>query len=151
MTPERAIEVLGGVRANAASLASGIPGYRYGGESGVDVANACTTAIYALEGCEDWINRDEAIYAINKVLEPYAPSILTGYTYKIPLDCALALTRLPSVIPQRKRGRWRSIENEDMKIVAYYCSECDLPMETEKRTMYCPNCGARMTKSEDKE
>ena len=55
---------------------------------------------------------------------------------------------LPSVTPKPKTGRWIAIENEDMKIVGYYCSNCDLPMETEEKTKFCPNCGAKMEVSE---
>lgn len=49
-----------------------------------------------------------------------------------------------SMVQQPKTGHWIAVENEEMETVGYYCSECDLPMETEKRTDYCPNCGARM-------
>jgi rubrerythrin len=48
-----------------------------------------------------------------------------------------------SAKPQ-KMGRWLAVENEDMETVGYYCSECDLPMETEEQTSFCPNCGAKM-------
>lgn len=44
----------------------------------------------------------------------------------------------------RPKGKWIATENEDMDIVGYYCSCCDLPMETEEKTNYCPNCGADM-------
>jgi hypothetical protein len=55
-----------------------------------------------------------------------------------------AIENLPSVTPQQKVGKWIAVENEEMKTVGYYCSECDLPMETEYRTNFCPNCGAKM-------
>lgn len=42
------------------------------------------------------------------------------------------------------KGRWIATENEEMNIDGYFCSCCDLPMETEERTKYCPNCGAEM-------
>ena len=41
-------------------------------------------------------------------------------------------------------GYWLATENEDMEVIGYYCSRCDLPMETDEKTDYCPNCGARM-------
>ena len=43
-------------------------------------------------------------------------------------------------------AEWIGIENEEMKTVGFYCSNCDLPMETEDRTDYCPNCGRKMVK-----
>lgn len=68
------------------------------------------------------------------------------------------IKRLPSVQPQiasdcvgrkyivheveRPQGRWFGIEDEEMEIVGYYCSECDWGSDEE--TNFCPNCGARM-------
>lgn len=58
-------------------------------------------------------------------------------------DAKYILEHLPSVSTE-KIGRWIATENEEMEIDGYYCSNCDLPMETEERTEYCPNCGAKM-------
>lgn len=71
---------------------------------------------------------------------------------------AEAIKRLPSVQPQiasdcvgrkyivheveRPQGRWFGIEDEEMEIVGYYCSECDCGNDEE--TNFCPNCGAWM-------
>lgn len=52
--------------------------------------------------------------------------------------------------PQPKIGKWLAVENEDMETVGYYCSECDLPLETEERTPFCPCCGAKMAESGEK-
>jgi len=52
------------------------------------------------------------------------------------------ILNLPSVTPQPKTGHWIAVENEDMETVGYYCSECDLPMETENQTRFCPQCGS---------
>ena len=54
------------------------------------------------------------------------------------------MCELPPVTPQPKTAHWIAVENEEMETVGYYCSECDLPMETEQRTNFCPNCGAKM-------
>lgn len=43
-----------------------------------------------------------------------------------------------------KTGHWIAEENEEMETIGYYCSECDLPMETKEKTRFCPNCGAKM-------
>ena len=51
-------------------------------------------------------------------------------------------------LEDQKVGRWIATENEEIKIDGFYCSECDLPMETEEKTPYCPNCGARMVVDE---
>lgn len=41
-------------------------------------------------------------------------------------------------------GHWIATENEEMEIDGYYCSNCDLPMETKEKTCFCPHCGADM-------
>ena len=46
------------------------------------------------------------------------------------------------------KGKWIPTENEEMEIDGYFCSVCDLPMETEEKTDFCPNCGADMRKDE---
>lgn len=49
-----------------------------------------------------------------------------------------------NVRPIIPKGKWIATENEEMEIDGYFCSVCDLPMETEEKTDYCPNCGADM-------
>lgn len=41
-------------------------------------------------------------------------------------------------------GKWMPVENDNMEVVGHYCSVCDLPMETEEKSNFCPNCGADM-------
>lgn len=82
------------------------------------------------EPCEDAISRAEALGNL----------ALTNNKD----DVYRMLTRLPSVTPKQKMGRWLAVENEDMHTVDYFCSECDLPLETEERTPFCPNCGKKM-------
>ena len=50
-----------------------------------------------------------------------------------------------------KTGHWIAVENEEMETVGYYCSECDLPMETEQRTNFCHNCGIKMVEPQKSE
>ena len=40
-----------------------------------------------------------------------------------------------------KVGKWIAEEDEEMEIVGYHCSRCDLPGIVSR---YCANCGARM-------
>ena len=62
------------------------------------------------------------------------------------------LDLLPSVQPTRPTGKW--IEKEDYNLDTYYeCSECGADYYIEGDILihkYCPNCGAKMTESEDK-
>ncbi len=52
---------------------------------------------------------------------------------------------------KRQKGHWIAVENEEMETIGYYCSKCDLPMETEEQTDYCPNCGCRMVEPQESE
>lgn len=104
-------------------------------------------AIEALsaEPCDDCISRQAVLDLIynswkhNGVGENYG---------ELSID---ALKALPPVTPKQKMGRWLAVEDEDMNTVGYFCSECDLPLETEERTPFCPYCGAKMEESEDTE
>ena len=67
------------------------------------------------------------------------------------LNCIAMVVNEPSIQPKPKTGHWIAEENEEMEIVGYFCSECDLPMETEQRTDFCPNCGCRMVEPQERE
>lgn len=45
-------------------------------------------------------------------------------------------------------GWWMGREDSEMEIIGYVCSECDMPLETEDKTAYCPNCGTKMENGE---
>jgi len=61
----------------------------------------------------------------------------------------ITIDKLPPATSQQKVGSWIPIENEDMEIIGYFCSNCDLPMETEEKTVYCPTCGSKNLKGDD--
>lgn len=85
--------------------------------------------------CGDAISR-QAVMDYFRKWQPYMATRLWDFEQE--------LSELPSVSPQQRTGRWIAVENDEMKIAGYYCSECDLPMETENQTRFCPNCGAKM-------
>jgi rubrerythrin len=94
------------------------------------------------EPCEDCVSRE----AVKDILHKSNQKAVITFE-----DFEELVNKLPSVNPhESKTGRWIAVENEEMKTVGYYCSKCDLPMETEYRTKLCPNCGANM-ESEGKE
>ena len=78
-----------------------------------------------LESCEDAISRQAAIDIVRNPTE-------------IKLD--LALSRLPSVQPRQKAGRW---EGDSW---LWSCSNCkkDYHEDYAKLFVYCPNCGVKM-------
>ena len=111
----------------------------YHNEVGIE---ALELAIKALEQqpCEDCISREAVKEMLSEEWTKYMPMELD-----INLSFVMEkINELPSVTPQQRVGKWMATENEDMNIVGYYCSCCDLPMETEEKTTYCPNCGAKM-------
>lgn len=60
-------------------------------------------------------------------------------------ECIEKIVNKITEASERKRGEWIGIEDyEGLNVIGYYCSVCDLPMETEVQTNYCPNCGADM-------
>lgn len=52
---------------------------------------------------------------------------------------------MPTIEP--KKGKWT--DHTCINWHGYHCSVCDY--ETQRATNYCPNCGARMERSEDAE
>lgn len=101
-----------------------------------------TPIISQKETVEDCISRADVLALAEK------GTLVSNGNYK---SVCKAINELPSVQSTRPKGKWLAAENEEMNIVGYYCSSCDLPMETEDKTAFCPNCGVRMAESEDKE
>ena len=90
----------------------------------------------------DLIERQAAISIIQNWLNND-----TGYSWgeKNVMKCAISeLESLPSVTPQQNTGRWLPLCDEEGFAISYFCSECDLPMETEEKTTFCPACGVKM-------
>lgn len=115
--------------------------------------DACKGAIKALEqqSCEDCISRE--------AVDEYITNLLSGYLYDEERtrleDLTAYIWELPPVTPQQKIGHW--ILLDECLNSGYYCSECHKKVikegwsKTVKKVKYCPNCGARMAESEDKE
>lgn len=89
---------------------------------------------------DDTISRQAAIEAFRKELcreREYAISFR---------GCERVLSKLPSVQPERKKGKWINHRN-DMGHNIADCSECGEAMQwydPDTRPHYCPNCGADM-------
>ncbi len=122
-----------------------------------------------VEPCEDCVSRKFIEIVVN-----YPPADLCAYpeykgkpyfsikyqengkdyvgfgTYKIEiLSQWLKEYFMSNIQPKPKMGRWLAVDNEDMYTVDYFCSECDLPLETAERTPFCPNCGEKMEVEEN--
>lgn len=106
----------------------------------------CKLAIKALEqeSCEDCISR--------KVVKEQ----MIKYGFKAPDMTVTEFVEdcLPSVTPTRPTGKWIVCDvvkfGDFVGTEKYECSKCHHRVGAFKSN-FCPNCGARMTESEDKE
>lgn len=56
----------------------------------------------------------------------------------------------PTIVPERKKGRWVRIEDENGDFLCWECSECrERYVMPYHRASYCPNCGAEMVNSDE--
>ena len=101
------------------------------------------------EPCEDAVSRLAALDSIKKCTDIYVtnlpPMMDKSEAYK-------AISKLPSVTPKRKIGRWIE-EQRGIKVTLYKCSECgrtvmdDTGYDVAKDYPFC-HCGAEMNGSE---
>lgn len=91
--------------------------------------------------CEDCISREEA-------LEEACEFVEIGYNGK---GIFRRLKELPSVTPQRPKGKWiliHPLQEDDDE--AYICSNCEHgDWDCDTSYKYCPFCGADMRESEE--
>ena len=114
----------------------------------IDSFNRVTSSIRR-EPCEDCISRE--------AVDEYITNLLSGYLYDEERtrleDLTAYIWELPSVTPTRPTGHWIADVDRCGDIVTtvngYRCSEC-CAFNADKDD-YCPNCGADMRESEDKE
>lgn len=85
------------------------------------------------------VSRQAAIKAIDDL-----PNCYNGYSDTYDKSYIIGvLEELPTAEP--KKGKWT--DHTCINWHGYHCSVCDY--ETQRATNYCPNCGARMERSED--
>lgn len=103
---------------------------------------------------KDCIYREETLNKINALIAEYIPLMPIGWT--LPLNIAKTINEMPTVTPSRPRGKWivlrekyefmGGIVNESR---GCKCSNCNKVVRF--KSVFCPNCGADMRESEDKE
>lgn len=99
-------------------------------------------AIQALEQqpCEDCISRQAVIDAINFEDEWLFDAKSHNADTKIAFSAIKSkISELPSVTPQRPKGKWIKIEY-DVCTFIYKCSKCGMRVVNPYK--YCPNCGS---------
>lgn len=92
------------------------------------------------EPCEDAISRQ----AVLDIVDSY--SVSRSNVEDVTQDIISDIMALPTVTPKPKMWHWKDRYHDVFK---YYCSKCETGSDL--RTSYCPNCGAKMEESEDKE
>ena len=97
-------------------------------------------AIKALkaEPCEDCISREDAIKLVYKArrMNPIEGILVDTFSWAISF-----VNSVPSVKPERKKGKWIPVEDSD----CWRGFECDQCKGGEnRRTRFCPNCGVEM-------
>lgn len=102
------------------------------------------------EPCEDAISRQAVLDGLASIAKAKAKSD----AQKSLMGRVMFFTEhLPSVTPQPKTGHWKYAEQLQTEICSccgcikgnYFFSDIEVPIK------FCPNCGATMTESEDKE
>ena len=99
----------------------------------------------------EYISREEAIKELREVYENEYPTASGDFDEYASHDVPNVLRNMKVADVQPvKRGRWIDIyewaEMHDSRpsgmCTYYWCSECE--KEQEKKSDFCPNCGARM-------
>lgn len=99
-------------------------------------ADALTASLKeSADRCRDWIQ--ECINIKDDVTLRVAEQSLLTFS-----ECYLRIKKMPTVEPQRMRGRWIDKSEGRIEGAWPYCSVCD-DMSVE-RYDFCPNCGAWM-------
>ena len=101
------------------------------------------------EPCGDAISR--------QAVQDYIAKYLSQYLYNDVREAVEVIDEyigeLPSVTPQPKTGHWTRelIRNEKGGCIGakMICSECGNDNKNDEYMTYCPNCGAKMQKSEE--
>ena len=100
------------------------------------------------EPCEDAVSRADTLQSFESYCEKNCQfskkqrDVMCGACMMG--DAIEIVESLPPVTPKQRTGKWMPVENDNMEVVGHYCSVCDLPMETEEKSKFCPNCGAKM-------
>ena len=106
----------------------------------------------------EYISREEAIKELREVYENEYPTASGDFDEYASHDVPNVLRNMKVADVQPvKRGRWIDIyewakmhDSTPSGMCTYYwCSECQ--KEQEKKSNFCPNCGARMIKDGDEE
>lgn len=100
---------------------------------------------------DEYISRDKAIKELREVYENEYPTASGDFDEYASHDVPNVLRNIPAADAQPvKRGRWIDIyewakmhnSTPSGMCTYFWCSECQ--KEQEKKSDFCPNCGAKM-------
>ena len=90
------------------------------------------------------INRQAAVDAVNRCS---VKEVTPAYMLIDKADVMMELIALPSVEPERKKGRWIKTYRNGFGTLVGCCSQCRVRRPVEN---FCPNCGSRNVKEGEK-
>ena len=102
---------------------------------------------------EEWRNelvtKGAAYDALNDVLIAYIPRLF-GELEEIPIECAMAIIKMPSAQPKRIKGKWKRTKANSGYNAEWVCSNCGYTVYAEFCNLnFCSLCGADMRGDED--
>lgn len=108
----------------------------------VSIEEAVKVAIEVLgqKTCEDAISRQAVIDATVK-----KNSIWNSITNSKGENLEEIISQLPPVTSELKSGHWIDVTNKHGTVIAAKCSCCKNYPKHAIKSIFCPNCGAKMT------
>ncbi|MBR3251867.1 MAG: hypothetical protein IKF80_09175, partial [Erysipelotrichaceae bacterium] len=106
------------------------------------------------EPCEDAVSRQAVIDDLKQQAEEMSHwSERYVEQRKGILTAINIVSDLPSVTPQQKTGRWikQTLPVKPFGEDTVLCDQCGFMTAKDVETNYCPNCGAKMIKSQESE
>ena len=100
------------------------------------------------QSCEDCISRQAVLDIINFEDEWLFDSKSHNADTKIAFSAIkYKISELPSVTPERPKGKWMECGGDEPWLKGYCCSLCNFTATNKYN--YCPDCGAEMGGGED--
>ena len=100
--------------------------------------------------CEDCISRTKLLERIDEERKHLLDLKMDGAEHILVHHARRIIEDMPSVKPQRPKGRWIEQTDKNKKLYGwFYCSECGAVLGRVDGANYCSECGAEMEDSND--
>ena len=103
-----------------------------------------------VEPCVDCVSRKELLSRIDAERRHLLDIGMDGAEHIIVHHARRIIEDMPSVKPQRPKGRWIEQTDKNKKLYGwFYCSECGAVLGRVDGANYCSECGTEMEDSND--